>query len=807
MPINFKEWINPFSNQFDAQAHFKKLKTSDKIRIGLVTTITAVATFWLAGIPAMALFRLLVERSYKPLNPQSLSPNTTEKKVHQIVDPIISTIPNLNNSTALASSQKVGKSAVPNNPILSKIEHAQIDLERKKRNNPYCIANHYDLTKPRNNYERYHRTDAFFQALKNNRTNEITTYLKNPHFHGLNKYYTHIHVNVGEQSTTNMSSTPLQFAIYLKNFSVFSIILESKNLDINSTVDANAKPTALSLACSLGKEGEPFIRALIAKKVDPNLKVDVYNKTLGKHELLTALQIAMKNGVSPELIQELQSYEKINEVDMFGETKLHQAILKGNLTAFETAIADGVAIDSRTNAGEGALHLAVRHMEKDPFIAKQMITILIQKGAYLDVTDIHGRTPFYQLCDIGIRNQIYGWEDVALLLLQQGANFSKATNNNSTAAIAFFKYPDSHPIKDYLLKNSKGEFEEYQNRKTLSTILGITFIGFSINTVSGGNYQAPLSEILDESFNHFIEDESLFIDPKMIYIFKDLKSSVNFAKKIATTLNPDDLFEEVKTNMNHFPVIIPSGWTDANSHATSIVIYKKKIIFCNRGLQYDLSGTYLKKEFEKPGLGIYEFDVSSFNKETFKKMANCKLTRDRYLSEIVTELRAIPVKHIELKGQKHGNCSWSSCVSLGLRAAVMVAQNKDQESTDLSIKDSANQIKKVFHHYTKWFLVKKYIDQMINHLETRPFDYSPEIFADVSKKLLKKIQDKKDPYGYYKKILDEITFSGIVFKGCSYKFSQEQKQFYASLYGQNPNSFFELIAPETKVGDWEWARS
>lgn len=141
--------------------------------------------------------------------------------------------------------------------------------------------------------------------------------------------------------------------------------------------DNYSLPIAFRSVCST-----EIILALIAAGADVNAVSSQY-----AHPLFNALWL----DYGAEVVEALLAAGADPHVDSFNETPLMHAVgspQKDQVTIIKILLAEGVNINARDNYGQTALHWAASSSE-DP----EVLHLLIEAGAHLDVRSIHGETP------------------------------------------------------------------------------------------------------------------------------------------------------------------------------------------------------------------------------------------------------------------------------------------------------------------------------------------------------------------------------------------------------------------------------
>ncbi|MCY4200242.1 MAG: ankyrin repeat domain-containing protein [Gammaproteobacteria bacterium] len=152
-----------------------------------------------------------------------------------------------------------------------------------------------------------------------------------------------------------------------------------------------------------------FVQVLIEAGADVNEK-DVYGNT--------PLHWATLRGDDAAIAKLLIEAGSDTETqDSRGSTPLHWAVSDGNLSIARLLIEAGADVNRQRTDGAAPLHLAVLHVE--------MARALIDDGANIELRDSRGNTPLHWAA-------YYGGMDTAKLLIDEGANLNAKHNNGNT---------------------------------------------------------------------------------------------------------------------------------------------------------------------------------------------------------------------------------------------------------------------------------------------------------------------------------------------------------------------------------------
>jgi hypothetical protein len=666
--------------------------------------------------------------------------------------------------------------------VAGRITDAVEKLERRKKGNPYFYYNRTELRSSDSPYKRFTQYHPFVAAIRSGKVEHVREFIGNPHFLGINSTFSK-EVR-SERCVTTWHITPLTETIQSDFFAVFQLLLTSNKLIID-TPDSNRKYTALHEACLLGKKGERYVYELIKHKADPLIESE---------DEETALDFARKSDMSPECLHALEAWVEKNKTDDQGNTELQQAIIKGNWARFERALQEGICLNHRNLENlDSALHLAVTLFNENEELretAKRMFLKLLEAGAFVNIRDCHNQTPLLLLCE----KRVPGWEELAYRLVKDYSADANIPSSNGIIPLAYLaNLPSTRPLKKWLLENTQGKYIEFQNRFSLATLYGTTgythMAGQQVY-LDGGNYSEAVYELLAKTYQDY---RPL---PEHRELFEQAKKSIEFANKLIVSNDLDALYEEARHA--DFPILIPSGW-EGHAIAAIIDVQQQLFISANRGDRQ--RGT-------EAGIGVYKYDRFP-DKETFTHLVKSfsrttTLAKNTYLSTLKQKLGLRLIKHNQMKDQKRANCTWSSSASLGLQALfeLFTAMKKNPNASENAYGQSPEVVNAMIHfnHFARWRLLTTSLEHITNNAETITCEEDSKQFREIALKCCDKIKSGKDKYGFYRKTLDAITFSGIKF---SLHPTYEQREFYASLYGEKEEDFINALFPDTyQVGNW-----
>ena len=647
----------------------------------------------------------------------------------------------------------------------SKIQTALYQLEKEWRENPYVIANHEEVHPPETRYNNFDMFAPFQKSLENGDLETARRFIQDPHFKGLNTTYS-FEIKIGNFSSFKPCSS-LVIAAYKKNMPIFEMLLQhpATNLESCKLLDENSSP--LLLICQLGEGYEAFIDKLIEQGACPSFRGH------SNRSEITALSLAEKSKVSSETLGKLSEWIKLNECDRGGNNLLQQAVKHGDLSAFNKALANGICLNNRNWDGQTALHLAVLNLSKPQAaaVAKEMIDLLLAKRTQLNIQDVDGYTPLLHLiCD-----KPSNWEQLAISFLERGADPEICSDRGVFASQLLLTYTSTHPVKAYLLQRSDGLHAHYQNQFDLATVLGaVMTIGVGKQSIctSGSNYSEAIYELLGKVIDHFVQDPETSEDIRQLFL--SAKDATLLAKEISFMADPDEIVKKIKA-ANH-PVLISSGWT---GHAVSLTIYNDELIL--------------------GGLRRYKLMHDLFQERDFKKLIACNMNNreipngTQYYRQLST-LGCVYQSTLELPDQKVGNCTWASSALLGLRSVLEIQDKGNSEK----IADGIEQ----FNHYAQSFVILRAVEHLKANISKLPLSLYPRCLSSSADWLCSQIHEKKDRFGYYKKALDAITFSGFRLDRTNFR-DQVVRNFYTHLYKMDtPSMETTLMQSAYQIHNW-----
>lgn len=135
----------------------------------------------------------------------------------------------------------------------------------------------------------------------------------------------------------------------------------------------------------------------------------------------------------------------INAVDADGSRVLHQAVLTGSRSLVRFVLWKGAVVDARDRNGRSALHAACKSKHAE---MKSMVVLLLSAGAKVNAQCVSGFTPLHEACCA--RRQ-----DLIAVLLQGGALVDLADKHGVTPIHLIARYGiDDLPIANTLIERT-----------------------------------------------------------------------------------------------------------------------------------------------------------------------------------------------------------------------------------------------------------------------------------------------------------------------------------------------------------------
>jgi ankyrin repeat protein len=187
-------------------------------------------------------------------------------------------------------------------------------------------------------------------------------------------------------------ATPLHIATAnAKNVNLSLIDLFLKNKQVNINASDNDGRTALHFA--IDQNNVNVVRALLENGADPTIR----DKN-DRNQLQWAAAAATESLIEDTCILDLllaNKNIKIDEMDKFGMTALHYAIMNSNVTTFRCLIDNGANPNVTNKDGRTPLHDAAR-LAKDMEIVELLLN---QKDLNVNYLDNEGKNPLHYAKD------------------------------------------------------------------------------------------------------------------------------------------------------------------------------------------------------------------------------------------------------------------------------------------------------------------------------------------------------------------------------------------------------------------------
>lgn len=432
------------------------------------------------------------------------------------------------------------------------------------------------------------------------------------------------------------------------------------------------------------------------------------------------------------------------------------------LSLFKTFQDKGISLEAGAYVDDTILYtcisgLSTRHHDA----LENMIDTLLKQGA--DPNAPGGLQRSTCLLDL-IISKPKGWDALFIRLLDHGADPFIMNNNEISAAGLVARLSVEHPVRKKIENSPLYQFKTAFAH--LATVTGTTtYTGHAGKSVvhKGGNQTEEIAWLLKDLCSEYIEalKES---DPSFLKFQKGCE------------LLPG-LFEKEKESIkkalefcSHTPLMIPSGWS---GHAISFVLFQNRLYICNRGDRP-------KEVSADIGVQIYEAEMNEANLTKLVNFKNSLHEAEALLPFVTKELKGKLLQEIPYTAQKHPNCTWANTAGLGLRVVLDIASSGAIDSLSEEVRPA--------HKKFLQFAKLKTLERAIHALKNCPqeADNPLQAISPISSlclKSLRKIKEGKDPFGYHRKMVDWVTFSGIPNFLMDEGDIDEIWPFYASLYG------------------------
>ena len=181
--------------------------------------------------------------------------------------------------------------------------------------------------------------------------------------------------------------------------------------------DENGR-TLLHNAFSRANRPAPnLLKLILDQKVDPNA---------ADNDGMTPIQYAIRRGTIEHISLLLEHGARLDATDPQGNTPLHRTCLCANPPSrdkVELLLDHGADINARDNEGRTALHLAIRWVYEDG------IKVFLEHGADVDAQDIRGQTPLHYIAE----SPEFWAQQLVDMLLDKGARVDLKDEHGCTA--------------------------------------------------------------------------------------------------------------------------------------------------------------------------------------------------------------------------------------------------------------------------------------------------------------------------------------------------------------------------------------
>lgn len=570
---------------------------------------------------------------------------------------------------------------------------------------------------------------SFMQTVKKNNAEEIKLAFKTANPFTINEHVEAI-IQYAMRPSEVTGYTPLTYTIKNGFYDTFLLLIDSPHIDLNKEVEGM---NAFFIACSQGKEGEKFLLKLIEKRADPLGK---------KSENEIAYELAKKAGASESTLEKLKKYQEIHLLEADGSTELHRAVRAGSLDKVKEVLAQRGTLEHKDTQGMSPLAMALVKWTTDNATAsRDIVDLLIEEGAYLETKfgNLHITPLLYVLA-----YQPQGWEEIASKMLDKGAYPFTSDRLGDFSSMDFVRdLPHAHPVKQHIIEHAPAA-QEMIHRMNLATLYGFETwspinpqIGLHIN---GGNFPVYIYEL----FTDFIERYEKETPPLFNLSEEDqtkFKKGLNLSLKL---LQPSDnrltLLKEAVELCKEVPLLLSTGW---KGHAVTLVIYQDRLWVCNRGER----AVGVKNEIGIQSYRLASSDWSTTQLNWLQQFVEKSesLTKGNFIPTLKQRLGAQLIEETPYKPQKHSNCTWVSTM-LGLKQALSLMKG-----------DSVQK----FSHFSRYQGVKKLVENSRDRLSKIDYLIDRSLLGKTASKLVKKIKEGHDLFGYYRKALDLLTYSGL----------------------------------------------
>ena len=267
-----------------------------------------------------------------------------------------------------------------------------------------------------------------------------------------------------------------------------------------------------------------IVKLLIERGIDINAKTN---------DEATPLDIAFDKDYTEIVKLLLEKGADANAKNKNGETLLHRAVGEGHLVVVKLLLEKGADIHAKDSSDSTPLHMrvgrrmresivfgaplhAVKEYKEEEYM--EVVKLLLEKGANVNVQDIHGRTPLYWAAQ-------NGYTEIVKLLLEKGADVNARDNDGNTPLHWAVGACDLEIVKLLL---EKGANENHQDNNSITPLHSAVKTGnielIKLLLEKGANLEnSPITTISSSKIltNEHIEIEKLLLKKGINVYIKD----------------------------------------------------------------------------------------------------------------------------------------------------------------------------------------------------------------------------------------------------------------------------------------------
>lgn len=659
---------------------------------------------------------------------------------------------------------------VPKNENEKKLRAAKqviIDLENS---NPYFSCSRYRIFYK--GFKQY-ADNPWEKAYEAGDIITVEKFLSNPHF------------------KANLSY-PLQKAFEQGNAKLINTFIKAKGIEFHKQIWNKSNSESLLFALIKGGRAmEENINLLLDLDYDVNLLEIGYDQSEEYKKLSEQCRNRIETARERNKLSKL-TYTKLEEL-IFCEyirkefTELELAILHGETEKVSDQLNTGACVNHargrplaiaveiymRRTPGNGpsliplGKHFPPKATQQELAKRREIIEIILAKPL-LRVSELDADAIWKSLCKSHKPKQ---WEELVASILKRGVVFSNI--KDFVFWMRFEQFTDNSPIVEALTEEQKLMIEQFRNNQFMRTLFEME----ASENMTAEVYK--MLQILWETLQTSKVMTQNFTEQTLSTLTQAIKN-IPIVYKIGDHIK---LFDQIKAGL---PVIIPAGW---NGHATSIVFYKNKIIFGNRGAA--------SQDYQS-GLHIYEYttslleanDLDGICQTDISKKESFDMMFDQYAFEegIIKKLKyraefnnqksleglgyqdedgcedgcyVKKIKSLEMPAQIVGNCTWSSSAYLGFFSALYCIANevegKELEAVHRFVVDE-------FEPAVKILTIQKYIADYKKAITKAWFTHNSELFRKIIISYYDKIMTEKEDSLVAKhalEVIDLLVYSGL----------------------------------------------